>query len=175
MRFHVPITQLSRSVLAFALAALSPGINLSFVRAQGPSTATLDQVERLTTTSGWILLDQKLFWTSDAGGTWKDIGPSLPLEALVQDVKFIDDSLGWVLWTTADSEGGAEFQLSLTADNGTTWTTQSLSLFEAGDLARTRKKLKWIGLMQKQAGSLSNKIRGPTSVWASCLQPRMAE
>src|SRR5215208_3806747 len=97
-----------RFILAFALAALSTGINLSFVQAQAQSTATLDQFERLTATSGWILLDQKLFWTSDAGDTWEEIGPSLPSEGLIQDVKFIDDSLGWVLWTTAGSVGSAE-------------------------------------------------------------------
>src|ERR1044071_10100513 len=101
MRFHVSITQLSRFVWAFALAALSPGLNLAFVQVQSQSTATLDQFERLTATSGWILLDQKLFWTSDAGASWEDIGPSLPSQAFVQDVTFIDDNLGWVLSTTA--------------------------------------------------------------------------
>ena len=172
MRFQVPITQLSRFVLALALAALSSGINLSLVQAQGQSTATLDQFDRLTATSGWILLDQKLFWTSDAGGTWEDIGPSLPSEALVQDVKFIDNGLGWVLWTTAGSEGGAEFQLSRTIDNGTTWGTQSLSLFEPSDLASNAEKAEmnwfdaetgWISVKQNTGSNFSIGVLFTTS------------
>jgi photosystem II stability/assembly factor-like uncharacterized protein len=156
MRFQVPITQLSRFILAFALAALSSGINLSFVQAQSQSMAPLDQFERLTTTSGWILLGQKLFWTSDAGGTWKNIGPSLPSEGSIQDVEFIDDSRGWVLWTTADSEGSAAFQLSRTTDHGTTWETQSLSLFEPGDLAANAEKAQ-IGWFDAETGWISVK------------------
>ena len=156
MRFHVPITQLSRSILAFALATLNSGMNLSLVQAQSQSTATLDQFERLTATSGWILLDQELFWTSDAGGSWEDIGPSLPSEELVQDVEFINDSLGWVLWTTAGSEGGAEFQLSRTTDNGTTWTTQSLSLFEPGEIAANAENAE-MGWFDEQRGWISVK------------------
>jgi len=146
----------SRFILACALAALSSGTNLSHVQAQHQSTATLDQFERLTASSGWILLDEKLFWTSDAGGTWRNIGPSLPPEALVQDVKFLDDSLGWVLWTTVSSDGTAEFQLSRTIDNGTAWTTQPLSLFEPGEIAADAEKAD-MGWFDEHTGWLSVK------------------
>jgi photosystem II stability/assembly factor-like uncharacterized protein len=91
---------------------------------------------------------------------------------VVQDVKFINDSLGWVLWTTADSASGAVFQLSHTSDNGTTWTAQALSLFEPGEIAANAEKAEmdwfdeqrgWISVKQNTGSNFSIGVLFTTS------------
>jgi photosystem II stability/assembly factor-like uncharacterized protein len=91
---------------------------------------------------------------------------------VVQDIKFTNDSLGWVLWTTADTDGGAEFQLSRTTDNGTTWTTQALSLFEPGEIAANAEKAEmdwfdeqrgWISVKQNTGSNFSIGVLFTTS------------
>ncbi|HZM22219.1 MAG TPA: hypothetical protein VFC02_10765, partial [Anaerolineales bacterium] len=68
----------------------------------------------MTESSGWVLSDQQLFWTSDAGQSWTEIGPSIPVDASVQDIQFIDGDRGWLLATTSETNGGVRFQLSQT-------------------------------------------------------------
>src|SRR4026207_60129 len=136
MRFSVPITQLSRIVFALSFVVIGSGINSSsMVLAQDQGLVGPIRFNMLTNNSGWILLDRQLFWTSDAGQTWDEIGPSIPSAALVQDVEFKDANTGWIIWTMPNSDGSAEFQLARTADSGNTWTTRSLSLFEPGEIA----------------------------------------
>ena len=108
MRFNVRVAQFGRFILLVALVASGVGF-VSPVQAQDQTQTELRQFDMLTASSGWVLLDQKLFWTSDAGQTWDDISPSLPSAAAVQDVQFMDSELGWVLYTTLNPEGGALF------------------------------------------------------------------
>jgi len=141
MHLVLPIKIIIRFVFALSFAVTVLGINVSsLVYAQDKSTLNLSKFELLTVDSGWVLLEGHLFWTSNGGQTWEEIGPLIPSGAFVQDVEFKDANTGWVLWTTANSDGGAEFQLAHTIDQGITWTTRSLSLFEAGEIASNAEK-----------------------------------
>ena len=155
MRFHVRVAQFSRFILLVAVIASGAG-SISPVQAQAQTQTELRQFDMLTASSGWILLDQKMFWTSDAGQTWSDISPALPSGAAVQDVQFIDSELGWVLFTTLNPEGGALFHLAHTTDGGITWTTHTLSLFESGEIASYAEKAE-MGWFDAQKGWLSIK------------------
>src|SRR5215216_669280 len=157
MSFQFPLTLLSRFVFAFAFIVAILGINPSLAaHAQDSKQVKLEQFDMLTTTSGWILLDQRLFWTSDAGETWKEIGPSLSPYGSIQDVKFMDSNIGWILWTSVNSDGGTSFQLARTIDQGMTWATHSLSLFAPGDIASSVKKAQ-MGWLDAQTGWISIK------------------
>ncbi|HKY55095.1 MAG TPA: hypothetical protein VJM08_12350, partial [Anaerolineales bacterium] len=123
---------------------------------QAENPIDLDQFDLMTGSSGWILLDRKLFWTSDAGQTWTEIGPSFPGDASVVDVRFIDSNIGWVLVTLPNPDGSILFQLSQTDDRGTTWTTRVLSLFESGEIASYAEKAE-MGWFDSQAGWISVK------------------
>ncbi|HJR80937.1 MAG TPA: glycoside hydrolase domain-containing protein [Anaerolineales bacterium] len=116
----------------------------------------LERFDLLTATSGWVLLDQHLFWTSDAGQSWEEIGPSIPSGALIQDVRFIDSNTGWLLWTSSTPESNGLFQLAHTMDHGLTWTIRSLPLFEAGEIASYAEKAK-MGWFDTQTGWISVK------------------
>src|SRR6185295_6081583 len=101
MRFQFLVAKLSRLIFALSFTVIVSGINTSvLVQAQDKNSFSLFKFELLTTNSGWVLLDQHLFWTSDRGQTWHEIGPSIPSYALIQDVEFKDANTGWVLWTS---------------------------------------------------------------------------
>src|SRR5688572_12041201 len=110
----------------------------------------------MTESSGWVLLDQALFWTSDAGQTWTEISPSIPADTMVEDIQFIDSNRGWLLASIRDPNGGALFQLSQTIDGGTTWATRALSLFESGEIASYVKNAD-MGWIDAQTGWISIK------------------
>ena len=81
------------------------------------------------------MLDTQLFWTSDAGQSWEEIGLSIPSDATIKDVEFIDTNMGWVLWATDNIDGSANFTLAQTLDHGAIWNIQALALFDAGDIS----------------------------------------
>src|SRR6185503_4910557 len=133
MRFRGFVTKINRLVVILLFMTLVSGINLiTPAQAQNQNSVNLERFDMLTTTSGWVLLGQQLFWTSDAGNTWNEISPSLPSDASVQDVDFVDADTAWVLWSVANPEGTSLFHLSHTNDHGRIWVAQPLILFELG-------------------------------------------
>src|SRR6185503_19674872 len=101
MRLVLPVKKIIRFAFSLSFAVTLLGINSpSLVQAQDKNTASLSGFELVTANGGWVLLDGQLFWTSDAGQTWREIGPAVPEGALIQDVQFKDGDTGWVLWTT---------------------------------------------------------------------------
>ena len=157
MYFSIPMKQSIRLVCTLTLAIVLSGWNPSpFARAQGQDEAKLRQFNLLTDRAGWVLLDGHLFWTVDAGQTWKEITPLLSGEASIQDVEFSDSHTGWVLWTTPDPQGGSAFHLEHTTDGGKSWETRSLSLFEPGEIGSYAEKAE-MGWFDTQRGWIAVK------------------
>ena len=101
----------------------------------GTAQVHLQEFDLVSETSGWILLNGQIFWTSDSGRAWDEIGPSVPLMATMQDAEFIDFNNGWLLWTTVNPDGSSSFTLAHTTNHGATWTSETLSLFESGEVS----------------------------------------
>ena len=165
MHYRFPIAQLSKFVFRLFFLMVLFGVNvLPGSAKQDQEQASLDQFDMLTTDSGWVLLGRQLFWTSDAGQSWEEIGPSLPSGGLIRDVEFIDSESGWTLWTTPLPDGSSAFQLSHTADRGRTWATRPLSLFEPGEIASYAEQadmswfdaqMGWITVKQESGSNFS--------------------
>jgi len=123
---------------------------------QSHSQPRFDRFDFITASSGWVLLDQHFLWTSDAGETWNEIGPSIPSGAAVQDAQFIDANTGWILWTTDNIDGSAAFTLARTLDHGRTWEIDSLTLFEPGDASSHIERAS-LGWLDEQTGWIAVK------------------
>ena len=136
--------------LVILLALVVAAIGFIPARAQERNDAELRAFDLLTDSSGWVLLDQTLWRTSDAGQAWQDISPALPAGAVIQDVRFLSWDAGWVLFTTPDPAGGARFHLARTG-NGVTWTTRELPLFEPGEIASFAERAQ-MGWLDAQSG-----------------------
>jgi photosystem II stability/assembly factor-like uncharacterized protein len=100
----------------------------------------------LSTTEGWVQLNNSLFWTSDSGQTWTNITPVLSANASILTVKFTDEKNGWILW--ADD---AASHLSHTTD-GASWITQAFDLSNDMNLIAGRV---WIYWLNSQTGWIS--------------------
>ncbi|MBK9927896.1 MAG: PQQ-dependent sugar dehydrogenase [Anaerolineales bacterium] len=116
----------------------------------------IDQFELLTPSSGWVLSNEHLFWTLDAAQTWNEIGPAIPLNAKIQDVYFLDQESGWILWNINNPDGGSSFTLARTLNHGQNWETLPLDLFDEGDVSAHSEKAS-IGWFDVQAGWIAVK------------------
>jgi glucose/arabinose dehydrogenase/photosystem II stability/assembly factor-like uncharacterized protein len=134
MYFQLSGIQLA-SVAAFLLVIASRFASIPAVHAQVEAQTNLYQFDLMTPSSGWVLIGNSHFWTSDAGQTWDEIGPLISTDAKVQDIEFLDPDQGWILWTTVYQDGTANFTLAHTIDHGTNWNTRDLVLFEPGEIA----------------------------------------
>ena len=141
--------------LVILLALVVGAFGFIPARAQERNDAELRAFDLLTDSSGWILLDQTLWRTSDAGATWQDISPALPADAAIRDVRFLNLNEGWVLFTTPDPAGGARFHLAHTGD-GLTWTMRELPLFEPGEIASYAERAQ-MGWLDAQTGWIAVK------------------
>ena len=82
MNLRISVKQLCSLVFAFAFTLVPSGFNSSpAYQEKDENQVQLDQFEMMTDSSGWVLSDRQLFWTSDAGQTWTEISPSIPEDA----------------------------------------------------------------------------------------------
>jgi photosystem II stability/assembly factor-like uncharacterized protein len=129
------ILKIFKFILIVSISMFSSGIDVRAVsQKENTNQFPLEQFDLLTELSGWILVDRELFWTSDSGQSWDTISPSIPTGVIVQDVEFIDVDTGWILWTTGNVDGSANFTLARTLDHGKNWNINQVRLFDAGEI-----------------------------------------
>ena len=97
--------------------------------------AQIQWAKQLTPETGWVATGNQLFWTTDAGGTWKDITPphapkiSTPLRG-ISAVFFLDSSTGWVVMHSYDEKlntGTNQIFIASTNDAGANWSYRRVS------------------------------------------------
>jgi photosystem II stability/assembly factor-like uncharacterized protein len=95
--------------------------------------AQIQWAKQLTPDAGWVATTNQLFWTTDAGSTWRNITPpqapreSTPLRG-ISAVFFLDSSTGWVVMFSYDEDvDGDRFFLASTSDAGINWSYQRVS------------------------------------------------
>ncbi len=129
MFFRASLLRILNFILIWPVAVFASGFQpVQALPAGSESPARLSRFDLMTATSGWVLLEQHLLWTEDGGQTWVDVSPSIPADASVKDVYFLDGSTGWMLWSIMDPDGMPLLQLAHTLDRGATWAVTDLPL-----------------------------------------------
>src|SRR3990172_10758512 len=106
MRRQISANRVYSLILVLPFIFLASSINVAQpIQSVDNNRVHLGQFDMLSATSGWVLLGQDLFWTHDAGQTWKETGPFIPADAVVMDVEFINSEMGWMLFSTIDPNG----------------------------------------------------------------------
>jgi photosystem II stability/assembly factor-like uncharacterized protein len=101
---------------------LSPG---------GPVTGAI-AFQLVTPTEGWILTDNDLLWTADAGGTSRVITPSGVAASAIRGSFFRDAQTGWVVSSDSQSEAGSILKISKTTNGGSSWALPATLTASAG-------------------------------------------
>lgn len=99
----------------------------------------------VTAEAGWLLLSNRLYWSSDAGNSWQEITPPGSRTATIAAIDFIDRAQGWAL-LAAQASGDPVYSLDTTVDGGHTWQSEDLPLFAGGDPAANAKAvyMQWL-------------------------------
>ncbi len=103
------------------------------LQAQTGSTQAFRDFGMVSSTEGWILVGQKLYWTADNAASWSDITPALPDDATVYPASFLDARTGWLLWSSAAADGSLVLQIERTSDQGRHWEHALIHEFASGD------------------------------------------
>src|SRR5688572_1652800 len=113
---------------------VAPAAEAASPQAQG-ATPDLQAFQPVTPTAGWVLLDQRLYWTDAGGPPWTDITPAGVGADTIRAAHFLDTQTGWLVTTTTAQTASPTYQLFRTTDGGAAWQSAALDLFAPGDVS----------------------------------------
>src|ERR1039458_371978 len=83
-------------LLAFTISVCTTAMS-QHNKAPQSSYREIESMRLLTSSVGWASNDRHVFWTTDAGKHWKNIGPRIKPRQNIDAVFFLDTSIGWTL------------------------------------------------------------------------------
>ena len=161
MYFRVLLKRICNFILILPVAMFVSGFQPAMQNAIENPTP-LGRFDLMTPTSGWVILGHQLFWTEDAGETWMDLSPSIPAEASIEDIYFMDNNTGWMLWSMMNPDGLFVFQIAHTQDHGVKWTVEELPFLaeaipnpEKAEMGWFNPQTGWISVKQSTGSNFS--------------------
>ncbi|MEA2492998.1 MAG: hypothetical protein QOJ29_909, partial [Thermoleophilaceae bacterium] len=91
---------------------------------QAAGTSARD-LQLVTTSEGWLLKDDGLFWVGDAASSAREITPNTDA-ARISTVFFRDASHGWAVASSGRDDAGVAFDVFRTTTGGSSWTRSKL-------------------------------------------------
>ena len=113
----------------FRFAVLTVPLALSPALMAG-SLHGLQAIKLLSPQVGFAANSDDLFWTTDAGNTWERKTPPTKDREAIEDVYFLNASVGWVLLARGDENDLVQFDLASTADAGKTWHLSHVEILD---------------------------------------------
>lgn len=100
--------------------------------------SSLASMKMVSSTTGWVITCNRLYWSTDSGRHWTDITPVLTQKREVAGAYFLDVSSGWVvlLRRSANTNDVSGFDLASTTDSGRSWSTHAIQIPEMSSDAR---------------------------------------
>ena len=107
------------SFLQLFVFVLSFLLGVSACQAESASSDTIQAMKLVANRSGWLLANNRLFWTDSLGVEWTEITPGQQPGSSIGGAFFSVDGKGWVLQSASD---GATLTLAHTVDKGVHWS-----------------------------------------------------
>ncbi len=132
----------------------APGsqVGASSLAPTAPTALNIEAFNLVSPTTGWLLANQHLYWTTTRGQSWEDISPPEAQTLAQAAVTFLDAATGWVILTGSGAGGQPVYDLAQTADGGHTWQSHPLNLFTPGEV-------------QAQAGAVYLQVIDSQTAW----------
>ncbi len=86
-----------------------------------PTAFARTDAKLISPNTGWAVKDKSIYWTTDNGARWKEVGPNVGPEEVLEDVNFIDSQNGWALISWNGPTSLRQFRVAHTNSGGTTW------------------------------------------------------
>jgi photosystem II stability/assembly factor-like uncharacterized protein len=126
------------------------------------TSALIESSAFITPQEGWVLRANRLLWTSDSGGNWRDISPLPPASGRILAVNFRTAQDSLVLVQPAGA-GESSLQLLETSDGGASWLASDLPLgspealasISSADLQRLDSGRLWISIKMQSGSAFS--------------------
>lgn len=94
----------------------------------------LSDFQLLSASTGWVLQDNQLLLTQDAGLNWQDISPATGLPNTILAVHFNDPVQGWAAIRIFGENGTPSLSIYRTSDAGQTWFEIPLNRFNGSEV-----------------------------------------
>lgn len=107
------------TLLHFLIFTLCVCFGASICRAQSASADSIQAAKLVANRSGWLLANNRLFWTDSLGVEWTEITPAAEHGTTLGGAFFSADGKGWVVQSGAD---GTALTVARTADEGAHWS-----------------------------------------------------
>ena len=90
--------------------------------AQSPAATSIQSFNLVADRSGFLLANNRLFWTGTIGAQWSEITPPTETPTTLSGIFFRPDGNGWALESSATS-----LSIAHTTDKGAHWTTAAIA------------------------------------------------
>lgn len=137
---------------------------LSAPRGQTQTTGKFRDLGLISQTDGWVLIGSHLYWTVNRGVSWSEMTPSLPSDATIYAVRFLNTETGWMLWADSGADGSLVLQMERTSDHGNSWNNTVVQTLvpndpdidvESASLDWLDENTGWVSVKQKTGSNFS--------------------
>lgn len=125
----------------------------------GSNQTNLQGMQLLSLDTGWVLANQRLFWTRQGGHRWIEITPDFTAPTKILGVFFLDVHHGWLVFRSGAS---ARLDLLSTMDGGRSWQAMPLTkqgiqadLIQSAQVQFINQHTGWIALRLKTSSNFS--------------------
>ncbi len=100
------------------------------------SNPEMQGMQLVSPNQGWVIVKNRLLWTTDRGTRWTDITPHTEQTFTLRNTFFLDQATGWLIFAANQTnEDQTQLLVASTTDGGATWQTTPLPTSTSGGYA----------------------------------------
>ena len=114
-------------LVSFSIAITILGYKINPVTADN-SIKTAINFKFLSEEQGWLLINNRLYWTNSGGENWLDITPETESLLVIHHVDFTNSQNGTLIWSINDVNDLPSYKIAKTKDSGNSWEIHNIDI-----------------------------------------------